>query len=219
MKAEVEIGGRYGKLTVVSVYRKDGRGNSYLCKCDCGNEVILCRSHLLGVKNRCGNKSCGCSHDKQNRMSVEHPRLYFSYKGMMRRCYDKNAVNYGRYGGKGVRVCKEWKNNFEGFALWSLSNGYSDVLELDRKDFNGNYSPENCRWVDLFTQAHNKGINHNNTTGVKGVSYMKKTGKYRAYIMRYGERYHLGSYDTIEEASKARRAAEYNLTKKVGNCS
>jgi len=218
MKAEVEIGGRYGKLTVVSVYRKDGRGNSYLCKCDCGNEVILCRSHLLGVKNRCANKSCGCSHDKQNGMSVEYPRLYFVYKGMMRRCYDQNAVNYGRYGEKGTHVCDEWLDGFESFAQWALSNGYSDSLELDRIDYNGDYTPDNCRWADEFVQAHNKGIGRNNSTGIKGVCFSKQAGKYRAYIMRYGVKHELGLFLTLEQAVKSRQEAEIRLTKDLVYC-
>lgn len=81
------------------------------------------------------------------------------------------------------------ENNFESFFQWSLKNGYSDDLSIDRIDNDGNYEPSNCRWADMTLQGLNRGIQDNNTSGHKGVSLIKKTGKYRAYIKIKGNRY------------------------------
>ena len=208
MNQRIDIGDKFGKLTIAAVHRVDGRGNSYLCKCECGNEVILCRSHILGTQNRPANKSCGCSHDRQDGICSSNLHLYYVRSGMIRRCYDPKSISYNRYGAKGISVCDQWKESLSDFVDWSLSNGYAEGLELDRIDYTGNYCPSNCRWVDEYTQAHNKGISKNNKTGVKGVCYSKRMGMYRAYIMRFGERINLGSFRTLEEAAAARKHAE-----------
>ena len=74
------------------------------------------------------------------------------------RCYTKNSGGYVKYGAKGIRVCDEWRTDFMAFYNWALENGYSDDLQIDRIDFNGNYEPMNCRWVNLVQQANNKSI-------------------------------------------------------------
>ena len=80
---------------------------------------------------------------------------------MKARCTNPNRPKYPRYGGRGIKVCDEWNKDFLCFYNWSISHGYSPELQLDREDNDGNYCPENCRWVNDITQANNKCTNRN----------------------------------------------------------
>lgn len=79
---------------------------------------------------------------------------------MKQRCGYTKYVHYKDYGGRGIKICEEWKNDFLSFRKWALDNGYKDGLLLDRIDVNGNYEPNNCRWVDAIKQANNRRNNH-----------------------------------------------------------
>ena len=90
--------------------------------------------------------------EKGNRQEV---RLYKIWDGIYQRCYNSKQKDYHNYGGRGIELCEEWKNSTT-FMRWAYNNGYKDFLQIDRIDCNGNYCPENCRWVDVQTQAYNK---------------------------------------------------------------
>jgi len=95
-------------------------------------------------------------------MSYSHgktgTRLYRIWKCMNTRCYNRNRKEYKNYGGRGIKLCNEWrgKNGFQNFYDWAMSNGYRDGLTIDRVDTNGNYEPSNCKWSDYFEQANNR---------------------------------------------------------------
>lgn len=173
------VGKRFGHWTVLSEcnYRTKG-GNkikAYNCVCDCGTKrVVLKQSLLRGV-----SQSCGCFRkDKIREEAIKNPysplnqrRLYNIYDNMISRCYNTHVTNYNRYGNKGIDVCTEWRGEKgrENFMYWALSNGYEDSLTLDRIDNSRGYSPDNCRWVDVFIQANNK--SNNKHIEIDGVTH------------------------------------------------
>ena len=84
---------------------------------------------------------------------------YGNYKSMLERCYREKSSNYNIYGGRGIKVCDEWKN-IENFEKWVEESHYKKGLTLDRIDVNGNYEPSNCRWVSNIVQKNNTRRNH-----------------------------------------------------------
>lgn len=197
-------GKRYGKLLVFERLEAGEHGDTaYLCKCDCGNEIIARQSNLVrGHHTSCGIYGC----KKTNKIhGMRQSDLYHKYYDIHTRCSRKDNPLYG---GRGISVCKEWSgpNGFIAFMEWSMAHGYKEGLSLDRIDVNGDYCPENCRWTTLEIQAQNKRLLPSNKTGVAGV-YLK-AGKYAAQISVQGKRIHLGTFETIPEATKARREAE-----------
>lgn len=88
-------------------------------------------------------------------MNKSETRLYHIWNGMRGRCLHKSYASFKNYGGKGVKIVKEWLK-FENFKKWALENGYSETLTLDRIDSNKDYEPNNCRWVSMKKQQNNK---------------------------------------------------------------
>ena len=90
-------------------------------------------------------------HKKKDNLS-----LWYRWHGIKRRCLCETDGRYHQYGGRGITVCEEWLASFDNFAEWALSHGYADDLTLERIDVNGDYCPENCKWITLQEQAFNK---------------------------------------------------------------
>lgn len=85
--------------------------------------------------------------------------LYNVWRHMKKRCYNPNFSKYKYYGGRGISVCDEWKRSYLSFKTWALSNGYDKALELDRKENDGNYCPDNCRFVTKLVNMNNRSSN------------------------------------------------------------
>lgn len=99
------------------------------------------------------------------RREQDRPRIQKIWNGMIARCYRPYVNGYKNYGGRGIRVCDEWRHSYKEFAKWAYSNGFNDnstplQCSLDRIDSNGNYCPENCRWVDATRQQNHRRNNH-----------------------------------------------------------
>ncbi|MCR9215316.1 MAG: AP2 domain-containing protein [Proteobacteria bacterium] len=133
-------------------------------------------------------------------------RLRWVHKAMLRRCCNPNAENYRYYGGRGISVCEEWKD-FEAFLRWALPR-WELGLSLDRVDNDAGYCPENCRYVTSTIQLLNRGMNKNNTSGHKGVSYIKSRRKWKAQGVINGEKMYLGVFKKKEDAIAARKEWE-----------
>ena len=133
-------------------------------------------------------------------------RLENIYRGMKQRCYYTKHKAYPNYGGRGIRICDEWKNSSKAFYKWARENGYKEDLTLDRVDNNGNYEPSNCRWISRREQCYNRRSISN--TGVVGVSYHKRLNRYESYIRVDGVLRHLGYTKSLDEAAELRRQAE-----------
>lgn len=147
-------GQKYGRLTVISKAEgKDKRRVYWLCKCECGKEVIVQSSQLRTGHTR----SCGCLLDGSYNVThgMTHTRLYRLWFTMKQRCTDTNSSGYHKYGAKGITICSEWMT-FEPFMKWASENGYSDELSIDRIDNSKGYSPDNCRFVTMRRQQNNR---------------------------------------------------------------
>lgn len=159
-------GQRFEKLTVLSkAYSKKAKRGTrvyYNCVCDCGNKTVVAAANLRTGKV----KSCGCikaerlKNDYTKHGKSHKSRLYNIWVGMRQRCYNSKALAYKYYGGRGIAVCEEWRNDFLTFYNWAMANGYNDNLTIDRVNVNGNYEPLNCRWVNTEEQANNTRANH-----------------------------------------------------------
>ena len=157
-------GQKFHRLTVLGrseITTSRGRPK-WVCQCDCGSIIDVAGDDL-----KSGNtKSCGCwniesARNRRLKHGLKHTRLYYVWCAMKERCYNPNNKRYKDYGGRGIRVCDEWLNDFVAFHDWAIENGYDEnapfgQCTLDRANNNEGYYPFNCVWSTMAQQNRNK---------------------------------------------------------------
>jgi len=153
----------FGRLTLTgeTYFRneKDGsRERMVVATCICG----IIKDYVWDSVKRGHTKSCGCykkdmlqafpnakTHGLKN-----HP-LYRVWDGMKQRCYNPNHEGFEYWGGKGIIVCREWKDDFKAFFDWAITNGWRKGLTIERRKSSGNYEPDNCYFATYKAQRMN----------------------------------------------------------------
>lgn len=171
-------GEKFGRLTVLKYIGKSKTHQKlWLCKCECGNEKITTTAYLSSGDT----KSCGCLSKERSRFfyselnkthGMTNTRLYRKWRGIIDRCYNVKTNGYKNYGGRGIKVCDEWKKDYMNFYNWAYKTGYKDGLTIDRINNDGDYEPNNCRWLTVKEQCNHKRNNHLLT--YNGMTYTLK---------------------------------------------
>lgn len=173
-----------------------------LVKCQkCGAPFKTYPSTIKAGRGKFCGRSCmkGCS----ARHGESKTALYVAWCDMKRRCTPKSRVAM-YYANRGITVCDAWSESYEAFRDWALANGYKQGLELDRRDNDKGYSPDNCRWATRGQQMANIGKRRDaKTSKYKGVSWHAGSSKWRAQIGHMGKTLHIGQFDSEAEAARA----------------
>ena len=211
MEHKIKNGQRFGKLVVIG-QQISKKGQDYVfCKCDCGQVGISAKtSDILGGLVTSCNKCLGYELNEEKPSIFKH-QLHRVWSDMIMRCENPNRPYYYLYGGRGIKVCPEWRNTTNGyinFYNWAMANGYKfepneakpnakrvrNKWALDRIDVNGDYCPQNCRFADIKTQNENKRadlvIEHNGELATV-KTFLKKynaTVSFFYYLLRQGMR-------------------------------
>lgn len=152
-KYEYKIGTIFNKIELIQLYKKDNRLYATTKCIECGKLKDLRASDLYNSKQN----SCICQIIKHG---LNESKIYSIYHNMKDRCLNKNCHAYENYGGRGITICDDWLNKDNGFSLfyqWAIHNGYEEGLSIDRIQIEGNYKPENCRWI---TRAENTALSN-----------------------------------------------------------
>lgn len=172
------LGKKFGRLTVVKKLDSRNYHVHWLCECVCGNFAEVSTGRL----NAGQTKSCGCLQKERAAEAKKTHGLYFDENGkrsklyrvwghMNERCSSPTSNAYEDYGGRGIRVCKEWKD-YKTFHEWAISNGYKEGLSIERVDNDGNYEPSNCKWIPISKQASNR----------RNIRYLTLNGRERSLL-------------------------------------
>lgn len=194
------VGVRFNKLVVVKKFNSNDGRTRWECLCDCG-KITVVQQYYLKTNH---TKSCGCERiksiiERSKKHGYSNERFYDVWRNMIKRCNDKKCASYKNYGKRGIKVCNEWLD-LEVFKKWALENNCKDGLELDRKDNDGDYTPENCRFITHL---------ENNLTGRKRFKIGKsgiigvrqsKSGRWSCKVWFNMKDIYLGTFDTKEEA-------------------
>jgi len=202
-------GDKFGRLTAIEeaepYFPPNGGDHKRCirCKCDCGKITNPHLSSLISGRT----KSCGClNRDIVSKLKKVHGQkgqpLYETWQHMRGRCLNPRNKDYSYYGGRGVTICSEW-DNYLTFHKWAINNGWAKGLVIDRIHAEGNYTTENVRFVDRGVSARNtRLLQANNTSGYRGVSWLKNNKKWQANICFDRKEFYLGCFKSPEEAAR-----------------
>lgn len=190
-------GQKFGRLSVIERAPNKKDRVAWLCKCDCGNEIVT-TSRLLQTGQ---TTSCGCFHRERTKLTHtkhggRYDKLYAVWIVMRDRCYNLKNKDYADYGGRGIIVCEEWRNSengFQNFREWAKNNGYRESLSIERMDVNKNYEPCNCKWATQKEQCNNKRNNRIITFNGKKQTlsqWAEEVGIPRSVLLSRIDRYH-----------------------------
>ena len=161
MRKKIDMTGRViGLLTVIEECGRSKDGQVlWRCRCECGNEVIVRGDHLRNEDTTsCGCCQRECAAEDRTTHGMSKTRLFSVWVDMLKRTgvyKGANEKTKRAYQYRGITVCDDWLV-FENFRDWAISHGYSDDLEIDRKDNDKGYCPENCRWVSRRENVNNR---------------------------------------------------------------
>lgn len=182
------IGEKFNRLTVIELHHKDKYYHKYYtCICDCGNYTVVEHNSL----KRGGTKSCGCLNkellsERNTKHGYSKDRRYKTALNILDRCNNKDADNYGDYGGKGIK-CLISDNPIELYEYLITIDGYDDSKTIDRIDSEGHYEVGNLRWANQSEQVFNQKMSSKNTSGITGVMFVNN--RWSAYIYKNRRRY------------------------------
>ena len=154
---EYNIGKIYGNVKLLELFRneKDKRLMAKVECIDCKKEKTIRASDLYNTKTT----SCSCKHTTHG---ISKTKLYNVFYNMKDRCYNPNCRAYKDYGGRGIKICEEWLEDVVTFYNWAMMNGYKEGLSVDRINVDGDYEPNNCRWVTI-----SENVGYANRTNVR----------------------------------------------------
>lgn len=159
MEIKVGIGQVFGSWTVISGPKSSkDKHVLYECKCDCGTTQMVRRGNLVRGKSVCCRNCSVKKNPRYHGKSRIGNKLYGLWNTIKTRCNNPRREKYRRYGGRGIKICPEWENDFVAFEKWALGQKGSEkpFCQIDRIDNDGPYSPENCRFVSNSVNSHNR---------------------------------------------------------------
>ena len=154
-----QVGKKFGKFTILREVR-DGYPRLHVeVICDCGTAEIRCHGSISKGNpccKKCFSKQCALNGKKNSTHGLSNKKLYDVYKQMLRRCYTESSKDYKNWGGRGIKVCDEWRADIFKFFEWANKSGYKEGVTIERLDVNNDYCPENCTWIANELQSNNR---------------------------------------------------------------
>ena len=184
------IGDVVGIYTIIDKV-KSNDNRIYKCECNFCHNIFYRSCGEMKRPSHC--RHIGAAGEVLTPTKWDNERIGDIFRGMKRRCYNENEETYRWYGAKGIKICDEWIENPKSFEEWSMGNGYTDSMTIDRIDENKWYSPDNCRWVTGEDNARYKSTTR--MIEVDGVSLTGRdwanklgisTNKINKYVRQYG---------------------------------